>query len=273
MSDLQASALTPARGTGAVTVAAPREPGGVQRRRVRDRDRRPAVDRGRRRGDGATRRATTRPACRSRCSWASAGPGRRSRRPTRPVTLAMTVPERGWVPLVVELAPDELRGDDRWSTVVRVAPPARVRWDPADRYLAAAFDVLRDGGRVVPGRRSHASGSLGPGPSLVLPPADPAQVGAVNRALAARGVSWQFGALVTTAGSTDSSRAAGPGAVARRYDARSSGSGETGVLLRAARRARGWCGAGTSCWSGAVSIRRGPRCPSPPDSSRSSTPW
>ena len=126
--------------------------------------------------------------------------------PTRPVTLPMAVQERGWVPLTVELAPDELRGDDLWSTIVRVAPPARVRWDPSDRYMSAAFEVLRDGGRVIPGG-DISVGTLGPGASLVLPPADPAQVGAVNRALASRGVTWRFGSLVQVPGSTDSGAA------------------------------------------------------------------
>jgi len=58
-------------------------------------------------------------------------------------------------------------------------------------------------------------------------------VGAVNRALAARGVSWQFGAPVPVAGSTDSSALLGPERISRRYELKSAGSGETGVLLRA----------------------------------------
>lgn len=232
VSDLQASALTPARGTGALTVAAPRSPtvsnAGVS-----------AIETGAQPWTADGGAVTVRLAGNDTAGVpVSVQLGERRTRqalaaPARPVTLAMTVAERGWVPLSVELAPDELRGDDRWSTVVRVAPAARVRWDPSDRYLAAALDVLRDGGRVVPGA-DLTVGSLGPGPSLVLPPADPAQVGAVNRALASRGVSWQFGALVTTAGSTDSAALLSTQPVARRYTLVSSGSGETGVLLRAA---------------------------------------
>jgi hypothetical protein len=231
VSDLQASALTPARGTGAVTVAAPGGPSvpnaGIS-----------AIETGAQpwTADGG---AVTVHLVGSDTTGVpvSVRLGERRNRqalaaPTRPVTLPMGVQDRGWVPLNVELAPDELRGDDSWSTVVRVAPPARVRWDASERYLAAAFDVLRDGGRVVPGADLSA-GALGPGPSLVFPPADPAQVGAVNRALAARGVTWQFGTLVTVPGVTDSSALLGSERLTRRYELKSVGSGETGVLVRA----------------------------------------
>jgi hypothetical protein len=231
VSDLQASALTPARGAGAVTVAAPpgtevsnsgvsaietgAQPwtadGGAVTVRLVGNDT-AGVPVSVRLGERRTRQALAAPA--------------------RPVTLAMAVQERGWIPLTVELAPDELRGDDLWNTMVRVAPPARVRWDPADRYVSAAFEVLRDGGRVIPGV-DISVGTLGPGASLVLPPADPAQVGAVNRALAARGVAWRYGALVQVAGSTDSAPLLGAERVARRHELVPGGSGETGVLIRA----------------------------------------
>lgn len=231
VSDLQASALTPARGAGALTVAAPpstdvsnagiaaietgAQPwtadGGAVTVRLVGNDT-AGVPVSVRLGERRTRQALAAPA--------------------RPVTLAMTVQDRGWIPLTVELAPDELRGDDLWNTMVRVAPPARVRWDPADRYVAAAFDVLRDGGRVIPGV-DISIGTLGPGASLVLPPADPAHVGAVNRALAERGVAWRYGALIQVAGSTDSAALLGAERVARRYELVPGGSGETGVLIRA----------------------------------------
>lgn len=230
VSDLQATALTPARGRGAVTVAAP------QARAVPNAGI-AAIETGPQPWTAEGGAVTVRLA-----GTDTAGVpvsvqlgGRRSRQalasPSRPVTLPMTTQDRGWIPLSVELAPDELRGDDRGTTVVRVAPAARVRWDPSDRYLAAAFDVLRDGGRVAPGG-DVSVGPPGPGPSLVLPPADPAQVGAVNRALAARGVAWQFGAQVATPGVTDSAALLGSQPVTRRYELRTAGSGETGVLLR-----------------------------------------
>lgn len=230
VSDLQASALTPARGSGAITVAAPEGPAianaGIA-----------ALETGSQPWTADGGAITVHLVGNDTAGVpVSVRLGERRNRqalaaPTRPVTLPMGVQERGWVPLEVELAPDELRGDDRWSTVVRVAPPARVRWDPADRYLAAAFEVLRGGGRVVPGADLSA-GTLGPGPSLVLPPRDPAQVGALNRALAARGVTWQFGAPVTVPGVTDSGAFLGSERLTRRHELTAVGSGETGVLVR-----------------------------------------
>ena len=161
VSDLQASALTPARGSGAITVAASEDAkvanagvsaietgaqpwtadGGAVTVRLVGNDT-AGVPVSVRLGDRRTRQALA--------------------APTRPVTLPMAVQERGWVPLIVELAPDELRGDDLWSTIVGVAPPARVRWDPSDCYMSAAFEVLRDGGRVIPGV-DISVGTLGPG--------------------------------------------------------------------------------------------------------------
>ncbi|HEX9580998.1 MAG TPA: BatA domain-containing protein [Gemmatimonadales bacterium] len=99
----------------------------------------------------------------------------------------------GWVAARVVADPDELRADDAWHLAVRVAPPAAVTADPsAGPYVAQALAVLRDGGRV----RAGAEVVVGDRPAglraIVFPPADPAAVGAVNRALAARGLSTRF---------------------------------------------------------------------------------
>lgn len=115
----------------------------------------------------------------------------------------LAAPATGWRTLRAELAPDELRADDDMVIGLRVAPPAEVQWDPRDRFLAAALDVLLASGRV---RRGDAVqiGSLGPGASIVLPPEDPALLGALNRALAGRGVAWRYGAEVRTPATADS---------------------------------------------------------------------
>jgi hypothetical protein len=152
--------------------------------------------------------------------------------PGRPVTLAITPSRAGWLPLVVELAPDELRLDDRWAGSVRVAPPARVRWDVADRHLHLAAEVLREGRRIEAGP-DVTLGGLGPGPAVVFPPADAAQVGALNRALAARGVPWQFGPRDATPVTTDSGALVGRERVFLRHPLEPLASGETGVLMRA----------------------------------------
>ncbi len=110
----------------------------------------------------------------------------------------------GWTTVTASLPPDEFRLDDSRTVTVRVAPGALVRWDERDRYVSAALKVLAADGRVRAGEGIRL-GPLGPGPSIVWPPDDPAQIGAVNRALAARGAGWRFGFPVVASGRTDSS--------------------------------------------------------------------
>ncbi|MEO5799353.1 MAG: BatA domain-containing protein [Gemmatimonadales bacterium] len=110
----------------------------------------------------------------------------------------------GWLTLTVSLPPDELRSDDVQSVAVRVAPPPAVRWESSDRFVAAAFEVLRSDGRVRVGDAVRF-GTLGTGASVVLPPEDPSRIGAVNRGLAARGIDWRFGAPVAGGERSDSS--------------------------------------------------------------------
>ena len=77
-------------------------------------------------------------------------------------------------------------------------------------------------------------GRLGRGSSVVQPPEDPAELGALNRALAARGVGWSFGRLVINPATTDSGAVIGRVRVQRRYVLQPTGSGRTGVLATAA---------------------------------------
>ncbi|HEX5387827.1 MAG TPA: BatA and WFA domain-containing protein [Gemmatimonadales bacterium] len=140
----------------------------------------------------------------------------------------------GWWILSAELDPDELRLDDRRVGVVRVAPPARVEWTAADHYLAAAAEVLAANHRVARGK-GVTLGTLGPGPSIVEPPADPAAIGALNRALARRGVGWRFGAITREAGTSDS-LAGQPGArVLMRHRLEPEGGAHGGVVARVGR--------------------------------------
>ena len=108
----------------------------------------------------------------------------------------------GWSTITATLPPDELRVDDSRTIPLRTAPPVAVEWDANDRYVAAAAQVLAADGRIRSGAGVHL-GQLGPGSSIVMPPDDPARVGALNRALAARGVTWRFGALSTSTEPTD----------------------------------------------------------------------
>lgn len=136
----------------------------------------------------------------------------------------------GWWTATAELDPDEFRLDDRRLGAVRVAPVARVDWDSASRYVAAACEVLESNHRIMRGNEVTV-GRLARGGSIVMPPADPAEIGALNRALAARGVSWSFGAPVAGgAAATDSGALTGRVRVLRRYALEPSASGRTGVL-------------------------------------------
>jgi hypothetical protein len=146
-------------------------------------------------------------------------------------TLALAGAPGGWWPVTAELDPDELRADDRRLAVVRVAPVARARCDAGGTYVVAACDVLVANRRLARGAELVV-GPLGSGRSIVEPPADPAELGALNRALERRGVGWTFGELITGTETTDSGPAIGRERVTRRYALQSSASGRTGVLAR-----------------------------------------
>jgi hypothetical protein len=134
---------------------------------------------------------------------------------SRPPRQAL-VPAPGWQRVQASKAADEFRADDDRAALVRVAPVAAARWDPADRYLAAAADVLLGSGRLRRGN-DLALGTLGAGPSVVLPPEDPAQLGAVNRALERRGVPWRYGSRASAPALSDSGPLVGRVAVTRRH--------------------------------------------------------
>jgi hypothetical protein len=135
----------------------------------------------------------------------------------------------GWWSAEATLDPDELRLDDKRVGVVRVAPVARVNWDSASRFVAAACEVLEANRRIARGSEVTL-GRLGRGSSIVQPPEDAAALGALNRALAARGVTWRYGAPLIEPGTTDSGQLVGRVRVTRRYQLQSAGSGRTGVL-------------------------------------------
>ena len=136
----------------------------------------------------------------------------------------------GWWAVRAELEPDELRLDDVRVTAVRVANAARASWPSEDRFLATACDVLLQNGRLVRGSELSI-GVLGPGPSIVQPPADPATLGALNRSLAARGLLWRYGDIAPGSGVTDSGPLLSRHQVARRYQLLSTTASPRGVLL------------------------------------------
>jgi len=119
-------------------------------------------------------------------------------------TASITLPPLGpgwWVSEAV-LDADELRADDRRFLVWRVAAPARVTAlssTGGGPFVAAALAVLEEAQRV----RRGTEVAIGDRPeagtlvSVVVPPAEPALIGQANRALAARGGRWRFGAVGT----------------------------------------------------------------------------
>jgi hypothetical protein len=153
-------------------------------------------------------------------------------RPGDSVSMPLASSTDGWYVASAELAPDEFRLDNRGETVVHVSPVASVRCDRSDRYLAAACDVLETNHRIMAGN-GITLGSVGAGPSIVMPPADAAQLGAVNRQLQQRGSQWHFGTLQLDAVTTDSGGLLGTHRIARRYALEPGGSGRTGVLVSA----------------------------------------
>jgi hypothetical protein len=121
--------------------------------------------------------------------------GRALAAPGRAVTLALPPLSAAWWTGELVLEPDELRADDVRLLAWRVAPPARVTVTPAaGGFVDAALAVLREGGRAAAGPGVTIADRPAAGPTIVLPPADPALVGPANRALGARGVPWRFGA-------------------------------------------------------------------------------
>lgn len=145
------------------------------------------------------------------------------------ISLTVSGAPSGWWTVTAELDPDEFRTDDRRVAAVRVAPVARVDWDSSSRYVAAACEVLASNRRILPGQEVTL-GWLGRAASVVLPPEDPAELGAINRALAARGVGWSYGILSTQPEFSDSGALIGRQRVVRRYVLHPTGSGRTGVL-------------------------------------------
>jgi hypothetical protein len=151
-------------------------------------------------------------------------------RPGGQVSTRLTAIPPGWTVVEATLDPDELRADDRWAVAVRVSPPARVAWRPNDRFLATAAEVLVQNGRIVAGGEV-ALGWVGGGASVVIPPADPAELGAVNRALAAVGSRWRFGDLDLTPAATDSGAWLGRERVLRRHRLVFEGGAPSDVLV------------------------------------------
>lgn len=232
VTDAQDAAITPTRGAGPLAVLRPAGPPPANAGLA-------PLDAGPQPWGGEGGQVTARLAADAGAPVAAVA--RAGERPLRELLLApgagapVRIPPLppGWHEVTVALAPDEFRLDDTARVAVRVAPPPTVAWTSGDRWLDAALGVLAADGRIRAGP-GITLGTLAAGPSVVLPPEDPALLPALNRRLAARGVTWRFGAPIATAARLDST-AALPfrPALARRVSLVAGGTGAGDTLLTA----------------------------------------
>jgi hypothetical protein len=118
--------------------------------------------------------------------------------PDGELTLRVRAPTEGWLAGRVELAPDELRGDDVRHFAIVAGPPPMVRVDPsAGPFAAGAVATLVDVAQLRSGSAISivAAERLVARPALIVAPESPVVVGAANRALAAAAVPWRLGDL------------------------------------------------------------------------------
>lgn len=106
---------------------------------------------------------------------------------------------RGWVSGAVELAPDELRGDDERYFAAWIGDAPAVTVHPAaGTFARSAIEALTQSERARPGSDATAV-QVAPVdaadrlPALLLAPSDPVRLGAANRALERLGVPWRLG--------------------------------------------------------------------------------
>lgn len=104
---------------------------------------------------------------------------------------------RGWQSGVVELEPDELRGDDARHFAVWVGAAPEVRPDPgAGAFVRTAVEAMVQNQRVALGGDVviAAADQVTQLPAMLIAPTDGVRLGAANRTLERLGVPWRFGA-------------------------------------------------------------------------------
>lgn len=121
--------------------------------------------------------------------------------PGAPLVVRAQPTERGWRAGSVELAPDELRGDDTRHFAVHIgAAPAVTVAPDAGSFVRDAIAALEQGGRLRRGADVFVGGATrARSQALLFAPSDPLQVADANRALERAGIPWAFGARRTGA--------------------------------------------------------------------------
>ncbi|MEM7415396.1 MAG: BatA domain-containing protein [Gemmatimonadota bacterium] len=124
--------------------------------------------------------------------------------PGAQTTIAMPPSGTGWIQGYVDADPDDLRADDRrfFAYRSRSAPVVAVAGDPG-LFVREALGVLQEAGRVRTGALAQADLLLSDAATalpdaasgtavLIVPPADPTLLPAVNQRLGAAGVPWRL---------------------------------------------------------------------------------
>ncbi|HEX6308607.1 MAG TPA: BatA domain-containing protein [Longimicrobiales bacterium] len=129
-----------------------------------------------------------------------------SARPGETALLAVPARPPGFLTGRVEIDADALRADDSRFFAARVLPPPGVVVAGAQPFIDDALEVLAEAGRVRNGAvnpdvaildAGRGVESYGIGTALViLPPAAPSELAAVNRRLAGAGIPWRYEAPV-----------------------------------------------------------------------------
>lgn len=104
--------------------------------------------------------------------------------------------ERGWIAGAVDLAPDELRGDDERHFAVWIGDAPAVNVEPAAGvFVREAVDALVQSALVSRGSGIHVApvDQAAGLPALLFAPSDPVRLGAANRNLERLGVPWRLG--------------------------------------------------------------------------------
>jgi hypothetical protein len=103
--------------------------------------------------------------------------------------------ERGWVAGAVDIAPDELRGDDERHFAVWVGDAPAVSVHPsAGVFVREAVDALVQSALVVRGSGIEIApvDEATKLPALLFAPSDPVRLGAANRNFERLGIPWRF---------------------------------------------------------------------------------
>ena len=103
--------------------------------------------------------------------------------------------ERGWVAGIVDIAPDELRGDDERHFAVWVGEAPAVTVHPASGiFVREAVDALVQSSLVTQGQGIEIApvDEATQLPALLFAPSDPVRLGAANRNLERLGIPWRL---------------------------------------------------------------------------------